>query len=115
LPLFSINYYGDWQPQLKFIKEWEQWSDKPFFITGFYTKTEESGMNNMSGAGWIVRTQKDRGVHYQNFCMQLLQSKNCVGWHWFKYQDNDPTDSKADDSNKDSNKSIIDINSDQKQ
>ncbi len=108
--IISINYYGDWQPQLKFIKEWEQWSDKPYFITEFYTKAEESGMNNMSGAGWIVRTQKDRGVHYQNFCMQLLQSKNCVGWHWFRYQDNDPTDTKADDSNKDSNKGIIDIN-----
>jgi hypothetical protein len=64
-------------------------------------------MNNMSGAGWNVRTQKDRGVHYQNYCMQLLQSKNCVGWHWSRYQDNDPTDSKADDSKKDSNKGII--------
>ena len=41
--------------------------------------------------------------------MQLLQAKNCVGWHWFRYQDNDPNDSKADESNKDSNKGIVNI------
>jgi hypothetical protein len=66
-------------------------------------------MANLSGAGWIVRTQKERGIHYQNFCLKLLASKNCVGWHWFRYQDNDPTDAKADDSNKDSNKGIYNI------
>jgi hypothetical protein len=39
-----------------------------------------------------------------------LKAKNCVGWHWFRYQDNDPNDTKADDSNKDSNKGIYSIN-----
>ncbi|MCX6267333.1 MAG: hypothetical protein NTW16_08265 [Bacteroidetes bacterium] len=34
--------------------------------------------------------------------------KNCVGWHWFRYMDNDPTDSTADESNNDSNKGIVD-------
>jgi len=29
------------------------------------------------------------------------------GWHWFRYQDNDPTDTKSDPSNRDSNKGIV--------
>ena len=107
--IISINYYGFWQPKQDHMEEWAKWSSKPFFITEFYTKAEESGMSNLSGAGWIVKTQEDRGIHYQNFCMKLLASKNCVGWHWFRYQDNDPNDAKADDSNKDSNKGIYNI------
>lgn len=112
LDIISINYYGDWKPKQSYLDDWASWSDKPFFITEFYTKAEETGMSNLSGAGWIVKTQKDRGIHFQNFCMQLLQSKNCVGWHWFRYQDNDPNDAKADDSNKDSNKGIVNLNYD---
>jgi len=34
-----------------------------------------------------VGTQKDRGLFYQNFALKLLESPNCVGWHWFRYQD----------------------------
>ena len=105
--IISINYYGYWQPQTEHIQHWATWSNKPFFITEFYTKAEETGMSNMSGAGWIVHTQKDRGIHYQNFCLELLKAKNCVGWHWFKYQDNDPNDATADVSNKDSNKGLV--------
>ena len=37
-----------------------------------------------------------------------MQSKICVGWHWFKYQDNDPTDTSKDPSNLNSNKGILD-------
>jgi hypothetical protein len=36
-----------------------------------------------------------------------LQNPNCVGWHWFRYQDNDPNDPSADPSNKDANKGIV--------
>jgi hypothetical protein len=108
--IISINYYGDWQPKKDYLNDWINWSAKPFFITEFYTKAEETGMSNKSGAGWIVKTHQDRGIHYQNFCMQLLQAKNCVGWHWFRYQDNDPNDAKADDSNKDSNKGLVNLN-----
>jgi hypothetical protein len=107
IDIISINYYGYWQPQQKDVADWENWSSKPFFITEFYTKAEDSGMPNVSGAGWLVKTQEDRGIHYQNFTMQLLMSKNCVGWHWFRYQDNDPNDTTADPSNNDSNKGIV--------
>lgn len=105
--IVSINYYGYWQPQTKHIEEWAKWTSKPFFITEFYTKGDDVGMKNISGAGWLVRTQADRGIHYQNFCLQLLKAPNCVGWHWFRYQDNDPNDNTADPSNQDSNKGLV--------
>jgi hypothetical protein len=105
--IVSINYYGNWQIQAKEFIDWANWTTKPFFITEFYTKAAETGMANLSGAGWIVKTHKDRGIHYQNFCLELLKAKNCVGWHWFRYQDNDPNDKSADASNNDSNKGIV--------
>jgi hypothetical protein len=40
--------------------------------------------------------------------LALLESKNCVGWHYFKYQDNDPTAKGVDPSNIDANKGIVD-------
>jgi hypothetical protein len=54
-----------------------------------------------------VKTQEDRGRFYQNFCLGLLRSRGCVGWHYFKYQDNDPENLKTDPSNRDSNKGIV--------
>jgi hypothetical protein len=36
-----------------------------------------------------------------------LETQVCVGWHWFKYIDNDPTDQSTDPSNRDSNKGIV--------
>ena len=66
-------------------------------------------MANKSGAGWLVRTQADRGAFYQNFTLALLESKTCVGWHWFKYMDNDPANPNTDPSNKDSNKGIFNV------
>ncbi len=107
IDIMSINYYGYWDPQSKHILEWNEWMGKPFFITEFYTKAEDSGMPNITGAGWLVKNQTDRGIHYQNFCLKLLQAKNCVGWHWFRYQDNDPEDKTADPSNNDANKGIV--------
>ena len=107
IDIISINYYGYWQPQKKQMEDWAAFSNKPFFITEYYTKAEDSGMPNISGAGWLVKTQSERGIHYQNFCIELLRAKNCVGWHWFRYQDNDPSDASADPSNNDSNKGIV--------
>lgn len=103
----SINYYGFWNLSEKHKNLFRTQLTKPYFITEFYTKGEDSKMGNITGAGWLVRTQVDRGNHYQNFCLHLLKEENCVGWHWFKYQDNDPEDKLADPSNNDSNKGII--------
>jgi len=82
---------------------------KPFLVTEFYAKGEDSGMPNHTGAGWLVHTQDDRGLFYENFVLALLESRACVGWQWFKYQDNDPDDPHAEASNRDSNKGIVDL------
>ena len=105
--VISINYYGFWSVRESDIRNWESWTDKPFTITEFYTKAEDSGLSNATGAGWTVHTQKDRGIHYENFILGLLESNNCVGWTWFKYQDNDPTAKGVDPSNLNSNKGIV--------
>lgn len=107
IDVVSVNYYGTWTPSQKSMQDWERWSGKPLIITEFYVKAEDSGLANQSGAGWIVKTQQDRGLFYQNYCLGLLKSKSCIGWHWFKYQDNDPTYTKADPSNNDANKGIV--------
>jgi len=106
--IISNNYYGKWTPDSADMSNWTLWSGRPFLITEYYTKGEDSGMPNQSGAGWIVRTQRDRGLFYQNYNLALLESKNCVGWHYFKYQDNDPTATGVDPSNVDANKGIVD-------
>ncbi|MFH0908118.1 MAG: agarase, partial [bacterium] len=103
----SINYYDAWTPHPVSLKAWEQWAGKPLMITEFYVKGADSGLPNKSGVGWIVKTQNDRGLFYQNFTLGLLESGVCVGWHWFKYMDNDPSDRSADPSNRDSNKGIV--------
>ena len=105
--VIAVNYYREWTPLPEDVVNWEAWSGRPYIITEWYTKGEDSGMPNYSGAGWIVRTQKDRGLFYQNFTLALLESGNCVGFHWFKYQDNDPTNLKTDPSNRDANKGIV--------
>jgi hypothetical protein len=104
----SMNYYDHWSPQKEHLQQWHDWSGKPCLITEFYVKGMDSGMANTSGAGWVVKTQADRGAFYQNFALALLESKTCVGWHWFKYMDNDPSNTKTDASNRDSNKGILD-------
>jgi len=107
LDIVSNNYYNHWTPDSLQMAEWAEWTNKPFIITEYYTKGADAGLGNTSGAGWIVRTQEDRGLFYQNFNLGLLESKNCVGWHYFKYQDNDPTAKGVDPSNLDANKGIV--------
>ncbi|MCX6855635.1 MAG: hypothetical protein NTV80_12115 [Verrucomicrobia bacterium] len=106
----SINYYYVWTPKKEDLENWFKWSGKPCIITEFYAKGADSGMGNTTGAGWLVKTQEERGAFYQNFTLALLESKTCIGWHWFKYMDNDPADPKTDPSNKDSNKGMYNAN-----
>ena len=112
--IISMNYYDRWSindgitNKIRDVERWEGWADRPYMITEFYTKGEDSGLPNLTGAGWIVHTQKDRGIHYENFIIELLRSKTCVGWSWLKYLDNDPTSPNAEASNIDSNKGILD-------
>ncbi len=102
----SVNYYRVWTPTAEPLM-WARESGKPILITEWYAKGMDSGMGNTGGAGWLVKTQRERGWFYQNFALGLLESKVCVGWHWFRYSDNDPADKAVDPSNRDSNKGIV--------
>jgi hypothetical protein len=105
----TVNYYGTWGPDLDEVAYWQSLCRRPIMITEFYVKGDDSGLPNNTGAGWIVPTQADRGRFYQHYVLGLLESGACVGWHWFKYLDNDPADTKAEPSNIDSNKGIVDL------
>ena len=110
--LITLNYYSVWQPDPDVMANIQKWSGRPFVITEWYAKgmdvwEQDNRMTNKSGAGWTVRTQADRGKFYQNYALQLLECKGCVGFDWFKYWDNDPTDLSTDLSNRNANKGIM--------
>lgn len=109
LDVLSVNVYNYWTPPEELMAMWERESGKPFIVTEWYVKADDAGYKNTTGAGWIVPTQKDRAAFYQNFVLALLESRTCVGWHWFKYMDNDPDDPRTDPSNRDSNKGMVTI------
>ena len=109
LDAIAVNYYGVWTPDAQTLANWTAWSGKPVMITEWYTKGADTPLKNSSGAGWIVPTQNDRGLFYENYTLALLESKTVVGWHWFKYMDNDPEDLATDPSNRDSNKGLVTI------
>jgi hypothetical protein len=108
--IISVNYYFAWSPDLGDMREWTEWSGKPVIITEWYAKGDDVGFPNTTGAGWLVKTQRDRGLFYQNYVLGCIEAGNCVGWHWFKYMDNDMNDPKADPSNRDANKGIVRVN-----
>ena len=90
LDCLTFNWYGEWDippENLAFVSEN---ANAPFMITEFYTKGMDSGLDNTRGAGWVVKTQQERGDFYQCYTLRLLECKNIVGWHWFQYLDNDP-------------------------
>jgi hypothetical protein len=107
--VIAMNVYWQWAPAPELLSLWEKEGGRPFLVTEYYAKGMDSGFPNNSGAGWIVPTQRDRALFYQHFCLALLESKQCVGWDWFKYMDNDPEDLTTDPSNRDSNKGIVTI------
>lgn len=109
LDAIGVNLYFVWSPKPGEIGRWTEWSGKPVIITEWYAKGMDAGLANTSGAGWTVPTQQDRGLFYQTFTLGLLEAKNCVGWHWFKYLDNDPNDPNAEASNRDANKGMVTI------
>lgn len=112
--IMCINYYHEWEIPTEQIQNFSKWTGKPFMITEFYAKGEDAigadgkPFTNLDGAGWICKTQKDRGYFYQSFTLRLLESKNCIGWLYFQYIDNDPTDETIEAGQKNSNKGIVD-------
>jgi hypothetical protein len=109
LDVIAVNIYWQWSPDRDMLAMWHRESHKPILVSEFYAKGDDAGFPNQSGSGWIVPTQADRAFFYQNFTLGLLESRTCVGWNWFKYQDNDPEDPSADITNRDSNRGIVSI------
>ena len=109
LDCITVNWYGQWEPEAMDIYSFAVNADVPFMVTEFYAKAEENEGNlaNKDGAGFFVKTQQDRGDFYQSFTLRLLEAKNCIGWHWFQYADNDPTGKTTDASSRDANKGIV--------
>lgn len=89
--VISVNFYNYSTPneQITDPLKWGVWiHDKPCMITEFHVKAvEPSGKDLQSGAGFMVQTQKDRGVFYQSTCIEALQSRFYVGWQYFRYMD----------------------------
>ena len=107
--VISANIYGMWTPDKDLIAKWQGWSDRPFMVTEWYAKGMDTGLPNVSGAGWVVPTQADRAKFYQHFALGMIETPSCVGLHWFRYMDNDPADLSVDPSNRDSNKGVVNI------
>jgi hypothetical protein len=105
--VISINYYHAWAPDPALLDFWQDTSGRPVMITEFYAKGMDTGMENRRGAGWIVPRQEDRGRFYQHFVLGLLEHGSVVGWHWFKYRDNEPFDTAVMASNRDVNKGLL--------
>ena len=109
LDVITINWYGAWEPQENYVYDFARYADAPFLVSEFYAKSSdtEDKLASTSGGGFYVRTQEDRGLFYQNYTLRLLESKNCVGWDWFQYADNDPAGNPTDASSIDANKGIV--------
>jgi hypothetical protein len=97
--VISANYYfvrnappdwNSWTPDVSQMEWWEHAANKPIMITEFYAKGADTGLSNQGGGGWLVATQAQRGQYFENFVLALIQSKDVIGWNWFKYQDTDP-------------------------
>jgi len=94
----SINYYHRWEAERERTKSWTKWSQKPFLVGEFYAMTvpKDKAVPKSSGAGFRVLNYEDAGDFYQHYTKSLLKDiPNCVGWHWFKYADDNPISRKG--------------------
>jgi len=90
----SVNFYDKWSPAEQISKD--TWTnDKPCIVGEFYIKDINQQTVAQSGAGWYVNSQAHRGYFYQNTCIDLLKNKNYIGWHYFRYADDDDGSNKG--------------------
>lgn len=87
---------------------WIWGGKKPLMVTEFSWRAEEntSGNPNSGGAGSVVKTQTQRGEHYQKYVDDLFSYPMVVGAHWFEFADQSPQ-GRFDGEN--SNYGIVDI------
>jgi hypothetical protein len=106
LDVAAVNYYGEWGPQREDIQGWSEALRRPVMLTEWYSKALDAPrLANTKGAGWVVRTQADRARYYQHFALGAYEVPALVGFHYFKYMDDD-ADSVALDSAGGANKGL---------
>lgn len=85
--VFSINFYGPCEPPTDQLQYWSDGVDKPYLISEFYAKGFDVPLDNSGGAGLHVPGQKERALYFENFALRVMQEKNCIGYQWFRFQD----------------------------
>ena len=56
-------------------------------MSEFYAKGFDVALDNSGGAGLHVPSQGDRALYFENFVLRLMEQKNCIGYQWFRFQD----------------------------
>lgn len=93
---YSVDQYFTWAPDPDILRKWSKMCGKPLIMAEWYVKGADVSeivgpeYTNTDGVGWVVPTQKDRGLFYQNYVLKSLESGVVVGWHWFKFYDGHP-------------------------
>ena len=88
MDVIAINHYHRWGTRDVEIDNIVEWTGKPVLVTEFYAM-ESTQPEVDVGAGWRVDSQASRGAFHHNFVTSMVNSGNTVGWHWFKYQDDE--------------------------
>ncbi|MGQ1948386.1 CBM96 family carbohydrate-binding protein [Geofilum sp. OHC36d9] len=83
--VFSTNHYSRWGARDFEIQNMVNWSGRPLMLTEFYAMHDKT--DKATGAGWKVKDEESRGMFYQNFVTTTAETGCVVGWHWFKFQD----------------------------
>jgi hypothetical protein len=79
LDVVSLNYYHRWSARHSELQRCAELSGRPVLQSEWYANVGEAN------AGYLVKTQRDRGRFYVHHALSLLEDPNCIGWHWFKY------------------------------
>ena len=88
MDVIAINHYHRWGTRDVEIDNIVEWTGKPVLVSEFYAM-ESTQPDIDKGAGWRVDSQQSRGAFHHNFVTSMVNSGNAVGWHWFKYQDDE--------------------------
>ncbi len=97
IDVVAINYYSLWGPQREEIQAWSDAMQRPIMLTEWYSKAMDAPqLANTNGAGWLVRTQTDRARYYQHFTLGAYETPALVGFHYFKYLDDEPESTRLD-------------------